>query len=100
MIDNKQFIINEKLLNDIKCQHNSKKNSYIKYCKTCKKNICIWCKEHNNHETIELEKLEPNQEKFEKTEKAIKQMNSMKKKIEEKYLQFKNFYEQISKTHK
>ncbi len=59
MINNKGYIINEKLLNETQCQHNLIKKSFNKYCETCKKNICNWCKGHNNHQTIELDLLEP-----------------------------------------
>ena len=37
---------------------------YISYCKTCNKNICLYCgDEHNNHE-INLYKIEDKDKKI------------------------------------
>ena len=96
MINNNGYIINEQLLNETQCQHKLKKQLFNKYCETCKKNICNWCKGHNNHQTIELDSIEPNEEKFEEIENSIKQMKSIKKEIDEKYSKLDNFFEKIS----
>jgi len=39
------------------------KESYISYCKKCKRNLCIFCEnQHNNHEIILYRKIFPNKE--------------------------------------
>ena len=97
MINTNRYTINQQWLNDIKCEHNIKKRLYNQYCKTCKKNICIWCKGHKSHETINFDSIEPDQEKFEEIEKSISKMKSIKSKIKEKYSKISRFKEYIDK---
>ena len=52
-----QYIIDQKLINDIICKHPNKERIYNKYCITCKKNICFWCKGHKNHKTTHMNQL-------------------------------------------
>ena len=98
MTDTNQYIIDQQLLQDIKCQHNDKKKTYNKYCIECKKNICFWCKGHKNHETIDYESIEPDQEKYEEVKNSMLNMKSIKEKIEEKTLkisQLKEFVDEL-----
>ena len=44
MTDTNQYIINQQLLNDTKCQHNIKKKAYNKYCIDCKKTFVFGVK--------------------------------------------------------
>ena len=96
MTDTNQYIINQQLLNDTKCQHNIKKKAYNKYCIDCKKNICVWCKGHENHETINLDSIEPNQEKFEEVEKSMLNMKSINEKIKQKSLKISQFKKYVN----
>ena len=53
--DNNHRIINYDDKNNICKKHNK---SYLKYCKTCKEDICIACeKEHDNHDIFELSNI-------------------------------------------
>ena len=61
---NNNYSIDEELINDIECKHNNKKKPYIKFCLSCEKNICNWCKGHENHQIIDFDSIEPDQEKF------------------------------------
>ena len=65
-------ILKEKILYDHTCTlHHS---DYIKYCSTCKKDICHQCIEsHENHSFINYENLQPN----------LKELNIMKEIINE-----------------
>ena len=63
-------------------------DSYIKYCKVCKENICFNCiNEHNNHNIIELSNIIPNKDEL------LKQMNNLREIINK----FKNNIEEIKK---
>ena len=46
MENTQNYLIDYSLINDIECEHNNKKRTYNKFCLTCKKNICSWCKGH------------------------------------------------------
>ena len=41
-------------------------DSFIKYCKQCKKDICFGCQEHNEHQSVYLGELLPNMEEKKK----------------------------------
>ena len=58
---------------------------YNRYCFSCQKNICIWCKGHESHKLISLESIEPNQEKYERYEKKILKMYKTGKEIKKKF---------------
>ena len=61
---NDNYILNKQLINNFECKHNNKKNPYNRYCFSCRKDICNWCKGHENHKLVSLESIEPNQEKY------------------------------------
>ena len=81
MSNNGKYFLNRQLIDDYECQHNKKKCHYNRYCISCKKDICAWCKGHESHRLIILESIEPNQEKYEKYEKNILKMYKTGKEI-------------------
>ena len=75
------YFIDEQLINDIQCKHNNKIKPYNKFCLSCEKNICNWCKGHEKHKIISYDSIEPNQEKYEEYEKNLLNMKSIGEKI-------------------
>ena len=93
---NDKYSINKNLINDYICRHNNRKKPYIGYCSSCKKNFCLWCKEHKSHNIIKFENIEPSQEKYEKFESQMNNMKDIGEKIKKCYLEIKNFQEFIN----
>ena len=64
---------------------NKHNDSYIKYCKDCKENMCILCeKEHKNHNTIYLGDMIIEKSKLSKERDELKaNVDKLKKNIEE-----------------
>ena len=69
------YIIDNKKLNDIKCDLHEIKKPYTKYCINCNKNICNWCKDHSNHKLIDFSLIEPNPEKYKINEQNLERMS-------------------------
>ena len=78
--DPKHNIINYEDKNYICRKHN---DSFIKYCKTCKENICIICQnEHHNHEIFDLSSIILNRDELIKTQTNLKyEIDKFKNKI-------------------
>ena len=66
--------------------HNNRKKPYNKYCRTCKKNICNWCKGHEKHNIIRFDSIEPDEDLFNKFEKKLVNMQSIGDELNKKYL--------------
>ena len=93
------YSLDEELINDIECKHNNKKKPYIKYCLSCGKNFCNWCKGHENHNIIDFDSIEPNQEKFEEIEQNLLNMKSISEIIKNKYneiIEAKNYLNELN----
>ena len=88
--DKKHNIINYDNQHYICSIHN---NSYTFYCKSCNKNICIFCeKEHNEHEIISFGKEVEDIEKSKSINKKLREvLDIFKKNIED----IKNILDQI-----
>ena len=95
-----KYSINNDLIYDFECLHNKRKRPYNKYCMTCKKNICSWCKDHENHKIISFDSIEPDEEMFNKYENQLVKMQSIKDELNKrklKIVQTKENNEKISK---
>ena len=79
-----KYNINKQLLDDIQCIHKVKKRPYIKYCISCKKNLCTWCKGHESHNIVSLDSLEPDEEKYKVCEDKLIEMQSIEDEIKKK----------------
>jgi hypothetical protein len=95
-----KYYINQNLINDFECLHNTRKKLYNKYCKTCNKNICNWCKGHENHKMINLDSIEPDEEMYENFEKQLMHMKSIGDELNKKYLLIFQAKENIDKISK
>ena len=62
---------------DFKCKNHSE--ALIRYCKDCKKNICIRCNEHNNHKCEFFWNIMPDDDKIKEFKEK---MNIMKKELD------------------
>ena len=85
MENTQNYLIDYSLINDIECEHNNKKRTYNKFCLTCKKNICSWCKGHENHEKINLDSIEPDEKKYDEFDNKMSNMKLIGEIIEKKY---------------
>ena len=76
-------------------------DSFIKFCKKCKTNICFACEEHEEHENVFLGNLKPNMEEkkniLNEMETYLKTVNDTVEKVIEKLILFvediNNYYE-------
>ena len=79
------------------------KEKYINYCKTCKKNLCMYC-EYNKHESHDIKiffpiisdlesKIKENKLKIEYLKNFIDSVEKMRKDLDEKILKFEKFLE-------
>ena len=71
------YNIDTNKLNDIKCNLHDCKRQYIKYCCNCDKNLCDWCKGHDNHKIKEFTFIEPKSETYRKYEEKLRKMESI-----------------------
>ena len=62
-VNNDSNHINLSKLKDKMCILHGIQKPYNKYCKTCQKNICSWCTQHEKHQLINLNSLESSVEK-------------------------------------
>ena len=92
-----KYYINKDIIYDYECSHNNRKKLYNRYCKTCKKNICNWCKGHDNHNVINFDSIEPNEETFDKFEKQLIHMKSIGDELNKKYLKIFQVKEKIDR---
>ena len=95
-----KYSINNDLIYDFECLHNKRKRPYNKYCMTCKKNICSWCKDHENHKIISFDSIEPDEEMFNKYENQLVKMQSIKDELNKRYLRIVQAKENIEKISK
>jgi len=95
-----KYYINKDIIYDYECSHNNRKKLYNRYCKTCKKNICNWCKGHDNHNIINLDSIEPNEETYDKFEKQLMHMKSIGDELNKKYLKIFKAKENINRISK
>ena len=71
------YEIDEKILNDIKCDLHDIPKSYTKYCRTCHKNLCNWCIGHKGYDLIDLSSIESSPENYKTFEENLNQMRSI-----------------------
>ena len=91
-----EYFIDQQLVDDIECRHKNKNKSYTKYCISCKKNLCPWCKGHENHSTIYLDSIEPDEEKYESWKIKMEEMQSIDDEMKKKYLDVLQIKEEIN----
>ena len=76
---------------------------FIKYCCSCKQNLCLFCKAHNSHKCISFEKIIPNiddlknwitklRKKLDKFNEKIKEIIDKMNKIKENMEIYYNLY--------
>ena len=73
------YNIDTKQLNDIKCNLHDIKKQYTKYCCNCDKNLCDWCKGHDNHQIKEFTFIEQKPETYREYEEKFRKMESINK---------------------
>ena len=79
---------------------------FINYCCSCKKNLCLYCNDHNSHECISFEKIIPNRDdlrngieklrkKLDKFDDKIKELINKMNKIKESMEIYYNIYKDM-----
>ena len=80
------YTIDNKELNDTKCNYHDQPKPYTKYCLFCNKNLCDLCDSHKNHKILNFDVLDPGENKLQEYEEKLNQMGSINKDFFEKYL--------------
>ena len=95
-VNNDSNHINLSKLKDKMCILHGIQKPYNKYCKTCQKNICSWCIQHENHQLINLNSLESSVEKYNESIENLKKMKEIKEEINNIFLEKMNKYNKIN----
>ena len=95
-IDEDNTTIKEEL-NDFECrEHGTIHKKYSKYCETCEKDICIWCKNHQGHNIINYDDIEIEEDKFTSYENNLSKMKKEEKEMRKHYSKIEKLKKEIN----